>query len=91
MEFGDATDMEELPHGNWWIFPPPYRHTINRLMHFEVPIAWLFLYACRAEERDVRVSVRATQALQLDFGVFLAPLRRPTRGSWLNGWRKRGE
>ena len=72
-------------------FSTTYRHTINYMLHLEVTIAWFFLHARRAGERDVRVSVRATQALQLDFGVFLAPLRPPTRGSWLNGWEKRGE
>ena len=85
------TDMEELPRGAWWICPPSYCHTINHLMRFEVSIAQFFLHVCRTGERDVRVSVRATQALQLDFGVFLAPLWLPTRGSWLDGCKKRGE
>jgi len=36
-DFGDATGMEELPRGDWWIYPPLSRHTINHLFHFEMP------------------------------------------------------
>ena len=34
--FGDATGMEELPRGDWWIFPPSYYDTIHHMMHLEV-------------------------------------------------------
>ena len=40
VQFGDATDMEELPRGDWWIFPPSYCDTIYHRMHLEVAIAW---------------------------------------------------
>ena len=33
------SDMEELPRGDWWICPPSFRHTINHLFHFEMPMA----------------------------------------------------
>jgi hypothetical protein len=56
------TDMEELPHGNWWIFPPPYRHTINYRLHLDMPIALFFLPACRAGDRYVCVATTATLA-----------------------------
>ena len=61
--------MEELPRGDWWICPPLYRHTINHLFHFEMPVVFL---ACVQGLRKVRVRVRvrATLALQLDFSVF---------------------
>ena len=61
--FGDATVMEELPRGDWWICPPSYCHTIAHLMRFEVSIAQFFLHVCRTGERFVRVRVRVTLAL----------------------------
>ena len=40
VEFGDATGIEELPRGDWWIFSPSYYDRIHRMMHPEVAIAW---------------------------------------------------
>ena len=72
--FGDATSMEALPRGDWWIFSPFCHHTINCVAHPEVCIAWFLLRACRRGERRMRVTTRATLALQPDFSVFWGPL-----------------
>ena len=53
VEFGDATHMEELPRGDWWIFPPSYYDTIHRMVHLEVALARFFLRMCRRGERRV--------------------------------------
>ena len=74
VEFGDATGIEELPRGDWWIFSPSYYHRIHRMMHPEVAIAWFLLRACRRGERRMRVTTRATLALQPDFSVCWGPL-----------------
>ena len=74
VEFGDATGMKELPRGDWWIFSPFCHHTINCIAHPEVCIAWFLLRACRRGERRMRVTTRATLALQPDFSVFWGPL-----------------
>ena len=67
---GDANGMEALPRGDWWIFSPFCHHTINCIAHPEVCIAWFLLRACRRGERRMRVTTRATLALQPDFSVF---------------------
>ena len=78
---GDANGMEALPRGDWWIFSPFCHHTINCIAHPEVCIAWFLLRACRRGERRMRVTTRATLALQPDFSVFWGPLWLPTRDS----------
>ena len=60
--FGDATDMEELPRGDWWIFPPYYYDTTHHMMHLEVALARFFLRMCRCGDRRVGVAKRATLA-----------------------------
>jgi len=64
VEFGDATGMEELPRGDWWIFSPSYYDTIHRMMHPEVAIAWFLLRVCRCGDRRVCVTTSATLALR---------------------------
>ena len=49
VEFGDATGIEELPRGDWWIFSPSYSDRIHRMMHPEVAIAW-FCCVCAGAE-----------------------------------------
>ena len=31
VELGDATSIEELPRGDWWIFSPSYYDRIHRM------------------------------------------------------------
>ena len=59
VEFGDATGIEELPRGDWWIFSPSYYDRIHRMMHLEVAIAWFLLRVCRCGDRRVCVTTRA--------------------------------
>ena len=62
LDLGDAIGMEELPRGDWWIFPPSYYDTIHRPMHFEVHNAWFFLRVCRRGDKHVGVATSATLA-----------------------------
>ena len=62
VQFGDATVMEELPRGDWWIFPPSYYDTIHHMMHLEVALARFSLRMCRCGDRRVGVAKRATLA-----------------------------
>ena len=81
VENDTLTDMEELPRGDWWICPPPYRHTINQMFHFEMSIAWFSCMCAGPDKGSCACVVRATLALQLDCSVFWEPLRLPTRDS----------
>ena len=80
VEFGDTAGMKALPR-DWWFVSPFCHHTINCIAHPEVRIAWFLLRACRRGERRMRVTTRATLALQPDFSVFWGPLWLPTRDS----------
>ena len=55
-EFGDATDLEELARGDWWIFPPSNYDTIHHSSLPDVAMSWFFLRVCRCGESRVGVT-----------------------------------
>ena len=97
VENDTLTDMEELPRGDWWICPPPYRHTINQMFHFEMSIAW-FSCMCAGRTRFVCVCGKGdagvTAGLQRVLGAFALAYTRQLAARLQNedsmrtgGWR----
>ena len=76
VEFGDATSVEELPRGDWWIFSPSYYDTTHHdtapLMRFSVCV----LRVCGGVRRK-RVGVTRARRwpdrrISVCFGAFVA-------------------